>query len=76
MLPGENLMFATMLAAVLALVGFVLLVASAFLGSAVFGISNLADWTVDAAQAFLWLAMLVYLGYFLAASVTEIRNMR
>lgn len=69
-------MFATKLAAVLALVGFVLLVASAFLGSALFGIANLADWAVDAAQAFLWLAMSVYLGYFLAASVSEIRNMR
>jgi hypothetical protein len=64
-------MFATKLAAVLALVGFVLLAVSAFLG-----VTHLADWTIDAAQAFLWLAMSVYLGYFLAASVSEIRNMR
>jgi len=69
-------MLATKLAAVLALAGFVLLVASAFLGSAVFGMSHLADWTVDAAQAFLWLAVSVYLGYFLAACVSEVRNMR
>jgi hypothetical protein len=64
-------MFATKLAAVLALVGFVLLAVSAFLG-----VTHLADWTIDAAQAFLWLAMIIYLGYFLAASVSEIRNMR
>ena len=69
-------MFATILAAVLALVGFVLLVASAFLGSAVFGSAHLADWAIYAAQASLWLAMVIYLGYFLAASITEIRNMR
>ena len=69
-------MFATILTAVLALVGFVLLVASAFLGSALLGGPHLADWTVDAAQAFLFLAVIIYLGYFLAACVTEVRNMR
>ena len=41
-------MLATILAAALALVGFVLLAASAFLG-----VTMLADWTMDAAQVFL-----------------------
>lgn len=64
-------MLATILAAALALVGFVLLAASAFLG-----VTNLADWTMDAAQVFLSLAVCIYLGYFLAACVAEVRNMR
>lgn len=69
-------MFATKLAGLLALVGFVLLFVSAVLGSAVLHVSYLADWTIDAAQAFLWLAASVYLGYFLAGCVSEVRNMR
>ena len=69
-------MFATMLAAVLALAGFVLLVASAFLGSALLGGTHLADWAVNGAQALLSLAVVIYLGYFFAACVSEVRNMR
>jgi hypothetical protein len=69
-------MLATKLAAVLALLGLVLLFASAFLGSAIFGGAHLADWSVDAAQALLWLGAIIYLGNFLAACVTEVRNMR
>ena len=69
-------MVATILAAGLALLGFVLLVASAFLGSALLGGPHVADWTLDAAQVFLSLAVVIYLGYFLAACVTEVRNMR
>ena len=64
-------MLATILAAALALVGFVLLAASAFLG-----VTHLADWTMDAAQISLSLAVCIYLGYFLAACVAEVRNMR
>lgn len=69
-------MFATKLAAVLAVVGLILLIASAFLGSATMGVPHLADWTIDGAQAFLWLAACVYLGYFLSACVAEVRNIR
>ena len=64
------------LAGLLALLGFVLLLASAFLGSAMFGISNLADWTIDVAQIFIWLGVIVYLGNFLTDCVSEIRSMR
>jgi len=64
------------IAGLLALLGFVLLLASAFLGSAMFGISNLADWTVDAAQIFIWLGVIIYLGNFLADCTKEIRSMR
>lgn len=64
-------MLATILAAALALVGFVLLAASAFLG-----VTHLADWTMDAAQISLSLAVCIYLGYFLTACVAEVRNMR
>jgi len=63
-------------AGLLALLGFVLLLASAFLGSAIFGISNLADWTIDAAQIFIWLGVIIYLGNFLADCASEIRSMR
>jgi hypothetical protein len=44
---------------------------AAFLGSAVLGELHLADWTFNAAQAFLGLAAVIYLGYFLAACVSE-----
>ena len=64
------------IAGLLALLGFVLLIASAFLGSAIFGIPNLADWTVDAAQIFIWLGVIIYLGNFLADCTKEIRSMR
>ena len=64
------------IAGLLALLGFVLLLASAFLGSAIFGISNLADWTIDAAQIFIWLGVIIYLGNFLADCTKEIRSMR
>ncbi len=69
-------MFVTKLAALLALAGFLLLLVSALLGSALLGVSYLADWTIDAAQAFLWLAIIVFLGYFLGGCVSEVRNMR
>jgi hypothetical protein len=68
---GGNLMFATILAAGLALLGFMLLAVSAFLG-----VTHIADWTVNAAQVSLSLAVCIYLGYFLAACVSEVRNMR
>jgi len=71
----EKVMIAK-IAGLLALLGFVLLLASAFLGSAIFGISNLADWTIDAAQIFIWLAIIIYLGNFLAGCAHEIRSMR
>lgn len=64
------------IAGLLALLGFVLLLASAFLGSAIFGISNLADWTIDAAQIFIWLGVIIYLGNFLTDCAKEIRSMR
>ena len=42
--------------------------------SALFGVSTLADWTIDAAQVFLVLAIVVFYGYFLTGCVSEFRN--
>jgi hypothetical protein len=72
----EKIMFAIKLAGLLILLGIVLLLASALLGSALLGVSYLADWTIDAAQVFIWLAVSVFLGYFLAGCASEIRSMR
>ncbi len=67
-------MFAIKLAGLLILLGIVLLLASALLGSALLGVSYLADWTIDA--VFIWLAVSVFLGHFLAGCASEIRSMR
>ncbi|HMF23813.1 MAG TPA: hypothetical protein VKG24_17020 [Pseudolabrys sp.] len=64
------------LAAVLAVLGGVLLGLSAFFGSAIYGTPWISDWTLNAAQACIWLAMAVFLGYFLAGCWNEIRSMR
>jgi len=42
--------------------------------SALLGVTPLADWTIDAAQVFLVLAIIVFYGYFLAACVNEFRQ--
>jgi hypothetical protein len=62
--------------AALAALGFGLLAFSAFLGSALYGTPYLSDWTLDAAQVCIWVGMAVFLGYFLAGCVSEIRSMR
>ena len=49
---------------------------SAFFGSAIYGTPWISDWTLNAAQACIWLAMAVFLGYFLAGCWNEIRSMR
>jgi hypothetical protein len=63
------------LAGLLAALGFVLLILSAFLGSAIFGSEMLADWSLIASQVCIWLAVSVFLGYFLYGCVDEIRRM-
>ena len=53
------------IAGVLAALGFVLVVLSAVLGSALFGNQDFADWSLIASQVCIWLAASVFLGYFL-----------
>lgn len=57
------------LAAVLGLAGVVCLVLSALLGA-----TSMADWVLDAAQAFLVLAAVVFEGYVLCGMVTDISH--
>jgi hypothetical protein len=49
---------------------------SAFLGSALYGTPYLSDWTLDAAQVSIWLGAAIFLGYFFAGCVSEVRSMR
>jgi hypothetical protein len=57
------------LAGVLGVVGIVCLFLSALLGA-----TSIADWTLDAAQAFLVLAALVFLFYVARGIVLDIAN--
>jgi hypothetical protein len=67
-------MSAPKIAGLLAVLGFVLVVLSALLGSAVFGNQDFADWTLIASQVCIWLAASVFLGYFLHGCASEIRR--
>jgi hypothetical protein len=60
-------MFMPKLAAVLAAVGIVCLVLSAVLGA-----TSAADWVLDAAQAFLLLAAVVFISYVVRGIVLDI----
>ena len=62
-------MRAPLFAIVLAVLAGLLLAISAFLG-----VSNLADWTVFAAEISLVLAVIIFLGWFVAGCISEIRN--
>jgi hypothetical protein len=62
-------MRAPLIAAVLAAVGAFLLAISAVLG-----VTPFADWTILAAETCLALAAVVFLGWFFAGCVEEIRN--
>ena len=62
-------MRAPLIAIVLAVLGGLLLAVSAFIG-----VSNLADWTVFAAEISLVLAVIIFLGWFIAGCISEIRN--
>lgn len=62
-------MRAPLIAAVLAAVGAFLLAMSAFLG-----VTPFADWTVLGAETCFVAAPVVFLGWFLAGCVEEIRN--
>jgi hypothetical protein len=66
---GEEIMRAPIIAAVLAVVGGLLLTVSAFLG-----VTPFADWTMFGAETCLVLAAIVFLGWFFAGCVEEIRN--
>ena len=63
------------IAAFLAAFGFVFLILSAVLGSAVLGNSDLADWSLIAAQVCIWLALSFFLGYFFHGCASDIRHM-
>jgi hypothetical protein len=67
-------MFAQKLAGLLAALGFGLLILSAVLGSAIFGDQILADWSLVASQICIWLAVSVFLGYFLHQCADELRR--
>jgi len=62
-------MSAPIFATLLAVLGGFLLVVSAFLG-----VTPFADWTIFGAEASLVLAVAVFLGWFLAGCIAEIRN--
>lgn len=62
-------MRAPAIAAVLAALGGLFLGISAFLG-----VTQLADWTIFAAETCFVVAVIVFLGWFLAGCVSEIRN--
>jgi hypothetical protein len=62
-------MSAPIFAVLLAMRGGLLLAVSAFLG-----VTPFADWTIFGAEASLVLAVVVFLGWFLAGCIAEIRN--
>jgi len=62
-------MRAPAIAVLLAVLGGFFLCASAFLG-----VTALGNWTMFAAEASLVLAAIVFLGWFLAGCVSDIRN--
>ena len=62
-------MGAPLLAFVLAMLAGLLLAVSAFLG-----VTPLADWTVLIAEISLVLSAIVFLGWFIAGCISEIRN--
>ena len=62
-------MRAPIIAAVLALVGGLFLAMSAFLG-----VTPFADWTMLGAEICVVAAVVVFLGWFLAGCISEIRN--
>lgn len=62
-------MRAPLIAAILALVGALFLAMSAFLG-----VTPVADWTMLGAETCFVAAVVVFLGWFLAGCVSEIRN--
>ena len=62
-------MGAPIVAIVLAVLGGLFLFASAFLG-----VTPIADWTMFGAEACFVLAVVIFLGWFLAGCVSEIRN--
>jgi hypothetical protein len=64
---AERMMLMPKIAALLALVGVVCLVLSAVLGA-----TSVADWVLDAAQAFLLLAALVFIFYVVHGLVLDI----
>lgn len=62
-------MRAPVIAAILAVVGCLFLAMSAFLG-----VTPFADWTMLGAEACLGAAVVLFLGWFLAGCVEEIRS--
>jgi hypothetical protein len=56
-------------ALLLTLVGLILLMVSVVLS-----VSRFADWTLDTAQGFLILAVVVFLGYVFAGFVADVRR--
>ncbi|MFZ1065150.1 MAG: hypothetical protein WAN42_06525 [Pseudolabrys sp.] len=62
-------MRAPLIATLLALLGGVFLLVSAFLG-----VTAAADWTILAAEICFVLAVIIFLGWFLAGCVSEIRK--
>ena len=64
------------LAALLALIGLILLFLSAFFGLAQWHVPNLDDWIIYAAEFSFVLAVILFYGWFFTECVKEIRNMR
>jgi hypothetical protein len=64
------------IAALIALLGVILLILSALVSSALFGVPGMDDWTMYAAEFSFLLAVSLFLGWFFAECVKEIRNMQ
>lgn len=64
-----DIMRAPIIAALLAVLGGLFLVLSAFVG-----VTALGDWTMLAAEACFVVAVIVFLGWFLAGCISDIRN--
>ncbi len=69
-------MVAPKLAGLIALIGFVLLILSAFFGSARLDVPNLSDWLINAAEFSFVLAAGLFLGWFLGEFFKEVRDVR
>jgi hypothetical protein len=64
------------IAALIAVFGVLLLILSAMVSSALFGVPGLDDRTMYAAEFSFVLAVSLFLGWFFAECVKEIRNMQ
>ncbi len=61
-------------AGLIAVIGFVLLILSAFFGSAHLHVPNLDDWLINAAEFSFVLAVGLFFGWFFVGFIKEVRD--